>query len=130
MKHSLGLVSFLVRDYDAAIRFFVDALRFDLTENTDMGGGKRWVVVTPRGGQGAALLLAKASGDEQLAAVGQQAGGRVFLFLQTDDFPADHTHMLAHGVQFDEAPRHEVYGTVAVFRDLYGNKWDLLQHAA
>lgn len=123
----IGLVSYLVRDYDEAIRFFVDALRFELRENTDMGQGKRWVVVAPRGGQGAALLLAKASGPEQIARIGDQTGGRVFLFLQTRDFAADHAHMQAHGVQFMEAPRHEVYGTVAVFRDLYGNGWDLLQ---
>jgi len=130
MSQTIPLVSLLVRDYDEAIRFFVDAMRFELKEDTHLGPGKRWVVVAPRNGAGTGLLLAQASGTEQIARIGDQTGGRVFLFLQTDDFESDHAHMLAHGVHFEEAPRHEAYGTVAVFRDLCGNKWDLLQRAA
>jgi catechol 2,3-dioxygenase-like lactoylglutathione lyase family enzyme len=117
-------ISFLVRDYDEAIAFFTNALRFDLTEDRPMGD-KRWVTVAPRGG-GPALVLAKPSTPEQVARIGDQTGGRVFLFLRTDDFAGDHAHMFAHGVRFLEAPRRESYGTVAVFLDLYGNKWDLL----
>lgn len=130
MSQTIPLVSLLVRDYDEAIRFFVDAMRFELKEDTQLGPGKRWVVVAPRNGAGVGLLLAQASGVEQIARIGDQTGGRVFLFLQTDDFEADHAHMKAHGVHFEEAPRHEAYGTVAVFRDLCGNKWDLLQRHA
>ncbi|MDF3983456.1 VOC family protein [Luteibacter sp. PPL201] len=125
---SLGAITFLVHDYDEAIAFFTRALRFDLIEDVPQGDGKRWVTVAPRGPQaGARLLLARAANDTQRAHVGQQGGGRVFLFLHTDDFAADHAHMLAHGVHFREAPRHEPYGTVAVFDDLYGNGWDLIQ---
>ncbi|MDA0242420.1 MAG: VOC family protein [Chloroflexi bacterium] len=124
---SLALVTFLVHDYDEAIAFFTQALRFRLVEDTPLGDGKRWVVVAPAQGGGASLLLAQAADAEQEAAVGRQAGGRVFLFLHRADFAADHAHMVAHGVQFLEQPRHEPYGTVAVFADLYGNKWDLLQ---
>lgn len=123
----LALVTFLVHDYDEAIAFFTQALRFALVEDTPLGYGKRWVVVAPAQGGGASLLLAQAADAEQEAAVGRQAGGRVFLFLHTADFAADYAHMVAHGVQFLEQPRHEPYGTVAVFADLYGNKWDLLQ---
>ena len=124
----LGAVSLLVRDYDAAIAFYVAKLGFDLTSDTDMGGGKRWVTVTPKGGQ-TALLLARATSEAQIAAVGQQAGDRVWLFLETDDFARDHAAWTAAGVTFREAPRHEPYGTVAVFEDLYGNAWDLIQPA-
>lgn len=124
----LGAVSLLVRDYDEAIAFYVGKLGFDLSEDTDMGGGKRWVTVTPKGGQ-AALLLAKATTPEQVARVGDQAGGRVWLFLETDDFARDHAAWTAAGVTFREAPRHEPYGVVAVFEDLYGNAWDLIQPA-
>ena len=123
----LALVTFLVHDYDEAIAFFTQALRFRLVEDTPLGDGKRWVVVAPAQGGGASLLLAQAADAEQEAAVGRQAGGRVFLFMHTADFAADYAHMVAHGVQFLEQPRHEPYGTVAVFADLYGNKWDLLQ---
>lgn len=124
----LAQMTFVVRDYDEAIGFFTDALGFALTADTDMGGGKRWVTVAPTAdGAGSALLLAKAIGPEQEAAIGRQGGGRVFLFLHTDDFARDHARMTAYGVTFLEAPRHEPYGTVAVFEDLYGNKWDLLQ---
>jgi catechol 2,3-dioxygenase-like lactoylglutathione lyase family enzyme len=124
----LTLTALLVRDYDEALAFYVGKAGFELAENTDMGGGKRWVVVRPKGSQGG-LLLAKASGDPQAARVGDQAGGRVFLFLQTEDFAGDHARMSAAGVNFLETPRHEPYGSVAVFEDLYGNKWDLIQPA-
>lgn len=124
----LGAVSLLVRDYDEAIAFYVGKLGFDLAEDTDMGGGKRWVTVRPKGGD-TALLLAKATTPEQVARVGDQAGGRVWLFLETDDFARDHAAWTAAGVTFREAPRHEPYGVVAVFEDLYGNAWDLIQPA-
>ena len=115
----------LVADYDDAIAFYVDKVGFDLVQDTDMGGGKRWVVVRPPGSD-AALLLARATG-EQAARIGDQAGGRVMLFLETDDFARDHARMAAAGVRFLEVPRHEPYGTVAVFEDLYGTKWDLIE---
>lgn len=123
----LALTALLVADYEDAIDFYVGKVGFDLVENRDMGAGKRWVVVQPPGSE-AALLLAKAVGD-QTARVGDQAGGRVFLFLHTDDFARDHTRMAAAGVRFLEPPRHEPYGSVAVFEDLYGNRWDLIQPA-
>lgn len=124
----LGAVSLLVRDYDAAIAFYVGKLGFDLSEDTDMGGGKRWVRVTPKGGE-ASLLLARATTEAQIAAVGKQAGDRVWLFLETDDFARDHAAWTAAGVTFREPPRHEPYGVVAVFEDLYGNAWDLIEPA-
>ena len=127
MTQSIVSVALVVRDYDEAIVFFTQALRFTLIEDTDMGNGKRWVVVAPNGGQGASLLLAKAANDEQAAHVGNQTGGRVCLFLHTSDFEGDYGHMLAHGVKFAEQPREEVYGRVVVFFDLYGNKWDMIQ---
>lgn len=126
MSARLGLIALLVRDYDEAIAFFTQALGFDLVEDTDRGGGKRWVVVAPRGG-GSGLLLARAVTPEQQAQIGDQCGGRVFLFLEVDDFDATYAQLQAHGVEFLEAPRTETYGKVVVFRDLYGNKWDLLQ---
>lgn len=122
----LGAVSLLVREYDEAVAFYVGTLGFDLTSDADMGGGKRWVTVTPKGGD-TALLLAKATTPEQVARIGDQAGGRVWLFLETDDFARDHAAWTAAGVIFREAPRHEPYGVVAVFEDLYGNAWDLIQ---
>lgn len=127
MTMRLSLTALLVRDYDAAIDFYVRQVGFDLAEDTDMGGGKRWVIVRPPGSEGG-LLLAKASGD-QADMVGRQGGGRVWLFLQTDDFGRDQGRMAAAGVRFLEDPRHELYGTVAVFEDLYGNRWDLIQPA-
>ena len=127
MTRSIGLTTLLVRDYDEALAFFVEALRFRVVEDAPLGDGKRWVVVAPETNNGAALLLARAATGEQELHVGNQAGGRVFLFLETDDFWNDHRHMQAHGVEFMEQPRQEPYGTVAVFFDLYGNKWDLLQ---
>ena len=129
MPMRLTLTALLVRDYDEAIAFYVGKLGFDLTADDDQGGGKRWVVVTPSGG-GAGLLLARASGADQQARIGDQTGGRVGLFLQTDDFAADHARMSAAGVRFVEAPRHEPYGAVAVFEDLYGNRWDLIEPKA
>ena len=121
----ISLTALLVADYDAAIGFYVGKCGFELREDTDQGAGRRWVVVAPKGGE-ASLLLAKASGEEQQARIGDQTGGRVGLFLETDDFARDHAAMSAAGVRFLEAPRHEPYGTVAVFEDLYGNRWDLI----
>jgi len=129
MNQSLALVSLVVPDYDAAIAFFTQALAFELAEDTPLGGGKRWVVVRPQGG-GTGLLLARADGPDQAARVGDQTGGRVFLFLHTDDFERDHRRMTLAGVRFLEAPRREPYGVVAVFEDLCGNRWDLIQPAA
>ncbi|WP_312164716.1 VOC family protein [Phenylobacterium sp.] len=126
MTQSLALTALVVRDYDEAIGFYVGQMGFTLTRDDDMGGGKRWVVVTPPGSQ-AGLLLAKAAGEAQAARIGDQTGGRVGFFLHTDDFAADHARMSAAGVKFLEAPRDEPYATVAVFEDLYGNRWDLLQ---
>ena len=124
----LGAVSLLVRDYDEAIAFYVGKLGFDLSEDTDMGGGKRWVTVTPKGGE-TSLLLARATTPEQTARIGDQAGGRVWLFLETDDIARDHAAWTAAGVRFSEAPRREAYGMVAVLEDLYGNAWDLIEPA-
>jgi catechol 2,3-dioxygenase-like lactoylglutathione lyase family enzyme len=126
----LAQVALLVRDYDEAVRFFTQALGFALIEDSPRPDGKRWVLVAPPGGTGSALLLARAATPEQQRAVGNQAGGRVFLFLATDDFERDYRHMTAHGIRFTEEPRHEAYGTVVVFLDLYGNKWDLIGPAA
>ncbi len=117
----------IVADYDAAIAWYTDKLGFRLAEDVDLGGGKRWVTVEPGGGQGARLLLAQADGERQAASIGNQTGGRVFLFLETDDFARDHAAMLEKGVEFREAPRHEAYGSVAVFVDLHGNLWDLIE---
>ncbi|WP_293368398.1 VOC family protein [Nevskia sp.] len=123
----LSAISYLIRDYDEAIAWFTGVLGFTLIEDSPLGGDKRWVLVAADAAAESPLLLARASGEEQIAQLGRQAGGRVFLFLETDDFERDHQRMRAHGVQFREAPRHEPYGTVAVFLDLYGNPWDLLQ---
>jgi catechol 2,3-dioxygenase-like lactoylglutathione lyase family enzyme len=128
MSQSVATLALLVRDYDEAIAWYCDKLGFELAEDADQGS-KRWVVVRPTGGRGAAILLARASTPEQIARIGDQTGGRVFLFLETDDFTGDHARMLAAGVRFLEAPRHESYGSVAVFEDLSGNRWDLLQKA-
>jgi catechol 2,3-dioxygenase-like lactoylglutathione lyase family enzyme len=122
----ISQVALLVKDYDEAIRFFTQALGFALLEDTALADGKRWVRVAPPGETGSALLLARAATPSQQVAVGNQSGGRVFMFLETDDFYRDYGHMKTHGVQFTEAPRNESYGTVAVFLDLYGNKWDLI----
>ncbi|HEX8804891.1 MAG TPA: alpha/beta fold hydrolase [Acidimicrobiales bacterium] len=129
----IALVTLVVADYDEALAHYLGTLGFELVEDTPLGGppgGKRWVVVRPPGGAGAALLLARAATPEQRARVGDQTGGRVALFLRTDDFAADHARLAAAGVAFVEAPRHEPYGTVAVFEDLYGNRWDLVEYRA
>ncbi|MGI2032765.1 VOC family protein [Rhizobium panacihumi] len=126
---SLFLVTLVVHDYDRAKAFYCDALGFDCLEDTPQPDGKRWLVVRPNGGEGASLLLAQAASESQKAAIGRQTGGRVGFFLKTDDFARDHAAMLAKGVVFLEQPRHEIYGTVAVFTDPYGNSWDLIEHA-
>lgn len=128
MPGRISALALVVPDYDAAIDFYVGRLGFRLTEDIDQGT-KRWVTVEPPGG-GARLLLARAASPDQARAIGNQAGGRVFLFLETDDFARDHAAMLAAGVTFDEAPRAEPYGTVAVWRDPFGNRWDLIEPAA
>lgn len=127
MTQSIATMTLVVADYDAAITFYREQLRFVLIADTDMGDGKRWVLVAPEGGRGTRLLLAKADGAEQTNAVGNQTGGRVMGFLETDDFATDHAAMVARGVKFLEAPRYEAYGSVAVFEDLYGNRWDLIE---
>jgi catechol 2,3-dioxygenase-like lactoylglutathione lyase family enzyme len=127
MSH-LGAITLVVRDYDEAIAFYTNSLGFDLVEDTPLGDGKRWVLVAPpqAGPSATGLLLAAAKDEHEAAAIGQQTGGRVGFFLHTDDFDRDHARFLAHGVTFLETPRLEPYGKVAVFIDLYGNKWDLL----
>lgn len=126
MQRSIVSLALVVREYDEAIAFFTEVMRFRLLEDSPRGPGKRWVVVAPAGG-GAALVLARAATPEQAACIGNQTGGRVFLFLETGDFDDDYRHLAAHGVRFTEAPRDEDYGRVVVFLDLYGNKWDLIQ---
>src|SRR5262249_36601963 len=123
---SIAAVALVVADYDEALDFFVGKLGFKIVEDTPLPGGKRWLMVRPPGG-GTALLLARAATAEQASRVGDQAGGRVFLFLRTDDFWGDYQDMRSRGVRFTEEPREEGYGTVAVFLDLYGNRWDLVQ---
>jgi catechol 2,3-dioxygenase-like lactoylglutathione lyase family enzyme len=131
MKQSLVHVALVVREYDEAIRFFTETLRFTLLEDTfQPEQNKRWVVVAPPGGGGATLLLAKASTPEQAQFIGNQAGGRVFLFLSTDDFWRDYHEMRANAVRFVREPMQAPYGTVAVFEDLYGNRWDLIEYAS
>ncbi|MFM5168386.1 VOC family protein [Aeromonas veronii] len=134
MSQHIGALTLLVADYDQAIRFFTEGLGFALLEDTrlDEPGkpGKRWVRVAPKGAPGSALLLAQAANAQQQAAIGQQGGGRVFLFLETTDFWGDYQRMHAYGVHFCELPRDEPYGTVVVFEDISGNRWDLLQRTA
>jgi catechol 2,3-dioxygenase-like lactoylglutathione lyase family enzyme len=130
MSQSLFLVALVVDDYDRAKAFYCDCLGFDCLQDEVQPQGKRWVVVKPKGTDGAALLLAQAASDSQRAAIGNQTGGRVGFFLKTDDFSRDHAAMKAKGVRFLEEPRREVYGTVAVFADPYGNTWDLIQHSS
>jgi catechol 2,3-dioxygenase-like lactoylglutathione lyase family enzyme len=128
--HRLAHVAVVVPDYDEAIAFYVGVLGFALIEDNDLGDGKRWVLVGPSGEGQTSLLLARATKPEQLARVGDQTGGRVFLFLHTDDFWRDHERFTAGGVQFVEPPREEPYGTVAVFADRYGNRWDLIERTS
>jgi catechol 2,3-dioxygenase-like lactoylglutathione lyase family enzyme len=127
MKQHLGALALVVADYDEAIAWYTRALRFEVVEDTDLGGGKRWVLLAPPGSHETRLLLAQAQGNEQASRIGNQTGGRVFLFLHTDDFQRDWHRMRAAGVSFREEPREEAYGMVAVFEDLYGNAWDLLE---
>jgi catechol 2,3-dioxygenase-like lactoylglutathione lyase family enzyme len=127
VSRAIALVTLVVREYDEAVSFFTDALRFAVAEDRPVGEGKRWVVVTPPGPAGASLLLARAATTEQRAHVGNQTGGRVAFFLETSDFWGDYRHMQSRGIKFTEEPRDEPYATVVVFLDLYGNKWDLLQ---
>ncbi len=130
MSQSLFLVTLVVDDYDRAKAFYCDSLGFECLQDEVQPEGKRWVVIKPKGGEGAALLLAQAASESQRAAIGNQTGGRVGFFLKTDDFARDHAAMKAKGVRFMEELRHEVYGTVAVFADPYGNTWDLIQHSS
>ncbi|MBE8167580.1 MAG: VOC family protein [Shewanella sp.] len=128
MKQNIVHIALVVRDYDEAINFYVDKLKFELIEDTYQAEqDKRWVVVSPPNSNGVSLLLARASKPEQVDFVGNQTGGRVFLFLNTDDFWRDYNRMISEGINFVRAPQEQDYGTVAVFEDLYGNLWDLLQ---
>ena len=128
MRQSIVHIALVVRDYDEAIEFYTKKLNFELIEDSYQAEqDKRWVVVSPRGSKGTTLLLARASKPEQEAFIGNQAGGRVFLFLNSDDFWRDYDEMVAKGIKFLREPKEQDYGTVAVFEDLYGNRWDLLQ---
>lgn len=129
IKQNIGSVALVVENYDDAIAFYTQKLGFDLIEDTNLGNGKRWVLIGPPNSNGTNLLLAQASTPQQLDSVGNQSGGRVFLFLHTNDFWRDYELMQKNGVRFNEQPREEAYGTVVVFEDLYGNKWDLLELA-
>lgn len=130
MQQSLAQIALVVHDYDQAIDFYTNKLGFELLEDTKLSAEKRWVVVSPRGRRGADVLLAKASTESQRACVGHQAGGRMFVFLATDDVQRDYQNLLARGVEFVQPPTNKPYGTVAIFKDLYGNHWDLIQHVA
>ena len=130
MKQRIGLVTLVVADYDEAIGFYTRKLGFELQEDTPLADGKRWVRVAPPGSTEASLLLAKAASEAQQTRCGNQTGGRVFLFLYTDNFWRDYRAMVQRGIKFLEDPREETYGTVAVFEDLYGNRWDLLEQKA
>ncbi|MCU0357095.1 MAG: VOC family protein [Cyclobacteriaceae bacterium] len=127
MKQHLALIALVVRDYDEAIHFYTEVLHFTLIEDTVMSETKRWVVVAPRGTDGCKLLLAKAANEEQLSRVGNQTGGRVFLFLHTDNFQRDFENLKKNNIRIVRGPVVELYGTVAVFEDLYGNLWDLIE---
>jgi len=127
MKQYVAHIALLVRDYDEAIRFYTEKLHFTLVDDTVLSGTKRWVLVAPKGSNECCLLLAKAANAEQEARIGDQTGGRVFLFLYTDNFWRDYETMVKEGVEFAREPKVETYGTVAVFKDLYGNLWDLLE---
>lgn len=127
MKQSIAHIALVVNDYDEAIKFYTDKLNFTLIEDTPQSETKRWVLVAPPGSHGCCLLLAKGVGDEQQSRIGNQAGGRVFLFLKTDDFWRDYENMKAKEITFIREPKVEAYGIVAVFKDLYGNLWDLIE---
>ncbi|HET8941629.1 MAG TPA: VOC family protein [Rudaea sp.] len=128
MQQSIAHIALVVRDYDEAIDYYTRTLGFTLLEDTRLSAEKRWVLVSPPGNGATSLLLAKAANPQQANHIGNQTGGRVFLFLRTDDFHRDHRAMLARGVRFVEDPREESYGTVAVFEDLYGNRWDFIEY--
>jgi catechol 2,3-dioxygenase-like lactoylglutathione lyase family enzyme len=130
MKQSLAHVSIVVEDYDLAIEFYTKKLHFDLVEDTVLSDTKRWVLVRPKGTTGCSLLLAKAANQEQESRIGNQTGGRVFLFLQTDNFDRDYQNLLAQNIKIVRLPSHEAYGKVAVFEDLYGNLWDLIEYSS
>jgi catechol 2,3-dioxygenase-like lactoylglutathione lyase family enzyme len=127
MKQHLGAVALLVPSYEEGLRFYSGTLGFNVLEDTELGPETRWVLVAPPGSGETSILLARAASDEERMAIGTQAGGRVFLFLHTDDFHRDHQRYVKAGVEFLETPREEAYGTVAVFRDPFGNKWDLIE---
>jgi catechol 2,3-dioxygenase-like lactoylglutathione lyase family enzyme len=129
MKQHLAHIALVVRDYDEAIAFYTEKLCFRLIEDTRLSDSKRWVIVAPPGSSGCSLLLARAASNEQVSCIGRQTGGRVFLFLHTDDFQRDYNTMRKKGIRFTREPQQEAYGTVAVFEDLYGNLWDLIQPA-
>ncbi len=127
MKQKIGYISLIVPNYDEARDYYTETLNFDLLEDTDMGDGKRWLLIAPKGSTGTAIVLAEAKTNKEKRIVGNQGAGRVWLFLHTDDFYRDYDNYRNGGVQFLEEPRTEPYGTVAVFIDTFGNKWDLLQ---
>lgn len=130
MQQSIAHIALVVRDYDEAIAYYTQVLGFELLEDALLAPGKRWVLVAPRGNRGSSLLLARAANPEQQSRIGNQTGGRVFLFLHTDDFQRDYQAFLTRGVHFVEAPRSEAYGNVVVFEDMYGNRWDLIEYRA
>jgi catechol 2,3-dioxygenase-like lactoylglutathione lyase family enzyme len=130
MPQDIAQFSVVVRDYDEALAFYVDKLGFERLEDTELGGGKRWVRVRPLGSTGAGILLARAVSEEQIPRIGNQTGGRVFIFLETDQFWRDYRDLIARGVTFVRPPTKEAYGTVAVFEDLYGNRFDLIERSA
>lgn len=127
MKQQLAHIALVVNDYDDAIKFYTEKLHFNLIEDTKLSETKRWVLIAPKGSEGTKLLLAQASNDEQKSRVGNQTGGRVFLFLYTDNFERDYNNLLQHKIKIVREPQKEVYGTVAVFEDLYGNLWDMIE---
>jgi len=127
MKQRLAHIALVVNDYDEAIRFYTEKLHFDLVEDTRLSDTRRWVLVKPKGTDGCCLLLAKAANEEQKSRVGNQTGGRVFLFLHTDNFESDYQNLLDNQIEIVRSPQMEVYGTVAVFKDIYGNLWDLIE---
>lgn len=127
MKRKIAHIALVVRDYDEAIDFYVNKLKFELVENTKLGEHKRWVLVSPNVDKSSSILLAKADGEKQQKFIGNQSGGRVFLFLNTDNFEKDYQNLLENRVKIVREPKVEPYGTVAVFEDLYGNLWDLIQ---
>ena len=129
MNQRLAHIALVVNDYDEAIRFYTEKLHFDLVEDTQLSDTKRWVIVKPRGTDGCSLLLAKAATEEQRSRVGNQTGGRVFLFLHTNDFKKDYQNLLDNQIEIVRQPQQEIYGMVAVFKDLYGNLWDMIEPA-